>query len=204
MYARKEDLDMTSYERIIEICKDNSGIITAAQVAENNISSWYLTDMVNKGKLIRVARGIYGIEGGDYDDYYFFQLRNKRCIYSYSSALYLNGLTDRIPYQREVTVYKGYNSSHISDNTIIHHVNKALYTLGITNAETIFGNKVSTYDKERTICDLIAARKDIDVEVFSKAIKSYANDPGRDYKKLRRYAKAMKIETKLDEILEVI
>lgn len=68
----------------------------------------------------------------------------------------------------------------------------------------MFGNAVRTYDKERTICDLIANRKNIDVEIFSKAMKNYASDPERDYRKLRKYAAKMKIGEKVDSILEVL
>lgn len=195
---------MTKYEEIYKISCENNGVVTADTVAENNIDSWYLSDMVEKGKLTRVSRGIYTTEGGDYDEYYFFQLKNKRCIYSYSSALYLHGMTDRIPFKKEVTVYKGYNSSHIADGTVIHHVSKELHELGVTECRTIFGNTVRTYDIERTICDLIAHRKSIDTEIFTKALKNYANSSDKDYKKLRAYARKMKIGDKVDDILEVL
>ena len=68
----------------------------------------------------------------------------------------------------------------------------------------MFGNVVRTYDKERTICDLIANRKNIDVEIFSTALKNYASHPEIDYKKLRKYAAKMKISEKVDSILEVL
>lgn len=195
---------MTSYDKIYKICRENNGIITANQASENSIPSWYLSDLVRKGKLDRISRGIYITAGGDYDDYYFFQLKNSRCIYSFSSALYLHGLTDRIPFKKEVTVYKGYNGKHITDGTIVHYINKSIYDIGRTECETVFGNKVISYDKERTICDLISYRKNIDVEVFSKAVKTFASDPDRDYKKLRGYAREMNIQSKIDEILELI
>ena len=195
---------MTNYDKIKTICANNKGIITASMVAKENIPSWYLTDMVKKDQLIRVSRGIYMMESGEQDDYYFFQMKNSRCIYSFSSALYLHGMTDRIPFTKEVTVYKGYNSSHIKDNTIIHHVDKSIYEMGITECNTVFGNTVKVYDKERTICDLIVNRKNIDVEVFSKALRNYGSDPERDYRKLRKYAKKMNISEKVDSILEVL
>lgn len=195
---------MTNYEKIKMICDNNNGIITASMAAEENIPSWYLTDMVEKNQLFRIARGIYLTEGGDPDDYYFFQLTNHRCIYSFASALYLHGMTDRIPFSKEVTVYKGYNSSHITDDTIIHYVAKRIYEMGVIECDTMFGNTVRVYDKERTICDLIANRKSIDVEIFSKALRKYVSDPERDFRKLRQYAKAMKISEKVDSILEVL
>ena len=195
---------MTYYDLINNICNDNNGIITASQASDSNIPTWYLSDMVRKGDLVRVDRGIYTARNGDYDEYFFFQQRNKRCIYSYSSALYLLGMTDRIPFQKEVTAYKGYNSKHISDGTIIHYVSRKLHNLGVVEIETIFGNTVKTYNRERTICDIVYARKNIDVEIFSKAIRAYANSPDRDYKKLRSYAAEMKIAEKIDDLLEVI
>lgn len=195
---------MTYYDAINALCKEHNGVITSSMVREQDIPSWYLSDMVKKGTLQRITRGIYSVSAGDHDEYYFFQLTNSRCVYSYHSALYLHGMTDRIPFVKEVTVYKGYNSSHIRDDTIIHHVSKNIYELGITDAETIFGNPVKTYDKERTICDLVAGRKRIDTEVFSKALRAYVEDPDRDYKRLRSYARTMGIEEKLNDILEVL
>lgn len=195
---------MNYYDEIKKICKNNDGIITASTIAENNVPSVYLTKMVNNGSLIRIERGIYMSEGGDYDEYYFFQKRNTRCIYSFLSALYLHNMTERIPFQKEVTVYKGYNSSHIHDDVIVHHVKKEIYEMGIVEGKTVFGNIVKVYDKERTICDLIAKRKSIDVEIFSKAIKTYMQNPERDLNKLRAYAKIMKINEKVDDILDIL
>ena len=135
---------MTNYDLIMDLCKTNNGIITSEMVRDKDIPSWYLSDMVRRGLLQKEARGIYVDSPGNYDEYYSFQSRNSRCIYSFQSALYLLGMTDRVPYTKEVTVYKGYNSSHIKDDSVIHHVNKAIYDLGIVERETVFGNPVKT------------------------------------------------------------
>ncbi len=195
---------MTYYDEIRNIGRLQNGIITAASAAEKGIPSWYLSKMVRNGELQRVARGIYREGDGDYDEYYFFQLQNKRCIYSFASALYLLEMTDRVPYRSEVTVYKGYNSSHISEDVLIHHVNKEIYELGITECQTVFGNRVRVYDRERTVCDLIAHRSKIDTEMFSKAIRAYVQNAEKDYMSLRRYAGKMHIAEKVDQILEVV
>ena len=44
---------------IKNIIKENNGIITAREIKSHNIDSWYLTDMIRKGELERVSRGIY-------------------------------------------------------------------------------------------------------------------------------------------------
>ena len=73
-----------------------------------------------KGEIIRADRGIYIDSNGDYDEYYFFHNRCKVAVFSYVSALYLQGFTDIIPNEMEVTLYKGYNPHRISGSVRIH------------------------------------------------------------------------------------
>lgn len=39
--------------KIKKIIEKNNGIVTASEIAENSIDSWYLIDMVRNGKLER-------------------------------------------------------------------------------------------------------------------------------------------------------
>ena len=65
------------------------------------------------------------------------------------------------------------------------------------------GNQVRLYDKERCICDLIRARNDIDMQLFSGAIKIYfSNHP--DMRKLLKYGKQFGIEDKIRIYSEVL
>lgn len=67
----------------------------------------------------------------------------------------------------------------------------------------MFGNKVKVYDRERTICDLIKYRDKYDGETFVKAMKIYVSS-NSNQRKLFRYAKEMKIEKAVFEIMELI
>lgn len=160
--------------------------------------------MVATGELLRVARGIYIDSSGDYDEYYFFGMRHGVPIFSYVSALYLHDFTDIIPQEMEVTVYKGYNPHRLSKNVIIHYVTKEIYELGISECKTMFGNPVKTYDLERTICDLIKNRNEIETELFSTTISRYVRYQHKDLHKLYDYATKMKIYEKVKELIEVI
>lgn len=195
---------MDYYEKIFILANENNGIITNKMLKDRDIPSVYLTRMVKNGKLQRVDRGIYSTEEVMLDEYYLMYQKNKRAIFSFSSALYLHGLTDRIPYQMEITLPRSYNSSHIREDVIVHKVVKKYYTLGRTIKKTMFGNEVACYDMERTICDLVRFRDKIDVEIFKKAIIGYKNHPERDYQKLRQYAKTMRISKQINDLLDVI
>ena len=195
---------MDYIKKIKEKLNKTGGVITSKELKNSNIPTIYLTRMVEKGELIRVDRGIYIDSNGDYDEYYFFHNRCKVAVFSYVSALYLQGFTDIIPNEMEVTVYKGYNPHRISGNVRIHYVTKEIYDLGMTECQTMFGNTVKVYDLERTICDFIKNRSEIETELFSKTINKYVRYGNKDLNKLYEYSKKMKIYEKVKEILEVV
>ena len=192
--AQKEVVAVNEH-KIREMIKQNKGIITAKELTDNKIDLWYLTNLVKKGELERVVRGVYFDPNFDnYDELYFFQLQNKACIYSYQTALYLHRLTDRLPFVNEVTVKQGYNAWRIKDSVIVHQVKKEWYELGKAEIKTDMGNIVCAYDMERIICDLVRDRKNQDPEIFSKAWNLYIKKDSKDFG----------IAKKIDEILEVI
>lgn len=161
--------------------------------------------MVRNGKLERVTRGVYFDPSYDnYDELYFFQLQYKVCIYSYHTALYIHGLTERLPFINEVTVYQGYNTGRIKDKVIPHQVKKEWYEVGVVEAKTEIGNKVIVYDMERTLCDIVRDRNNQDPEIFSKAWNFYLKKDNKDIWKLRKYSNIFGISKQIEEILEVI
>lgn len=195
---------MDCIKKIKEKMNKTGGVITSKQLKDSNIPTIYLTRMVEKGELIRADRGIYIGSDGDYDEYYFFHNRYKVAVFSYVSALYLHQFTDIIPMEMEVTVYKGYNPHRISGNVRVHYVIKDIYDLGITECQTMFGNTVKAYDLERTVCDIIKNRSEIETELFSKTVNKYVRYKNKDFNKLYEYSKEMKIYEKVKEILEVV
>lgn len=195
---------MSYVEKIKRKMIQTGGIITSKELQDDNIPTIYLTRMTENGKLIRANRGIYIDSNGDYDEYYFFHKRYSVAVFSYLSALYLHQLTDIIPTDLEITVYKGYNPHRMDKSVRIHYVTRAIYDLGITECKTTFGNIVKVYDLERTICDFIKNRNEIETELFSKTMNRYVRDKNKDLNRLYEYSKKMRIYDKVKNILEVI
>lgn len=201
---QQEVKHLNHIEAIKEILEKNGGIVTSKEIREKNIPTIYLTRLVKDNELIRVDRGIYLDPNGDYDEYYFFSQRHQVPIFSYLSSLYLHKFTDIIPQEMEVTVYKGYNNPNFKDYIKVHFVPKDHYELGKTTLETAYGNTVRVYDIERTICDLIKSRNEIDSELFSKTLISYASYKNKNLNKLYEYSKKMNIFEKVKDIVELI
>ena len=194
-----------NYRKQIEIhLKESGGIITSAYCRENNIPTVYLSRLAKEGKLFRVQKGIYIIEDGDYDEYYFFQYQYRKAIFSYETALFLLGVTDKIPWRIDVTVYNGYKFNEKQDTLNINYVKKSIYNLGIIQKKTMFGNIVNVYSYERILCDFISNKEKMDTEVYVKLIRYYFKYKDKDIHSLYEIARKMGIEDKVREVMEVV
>jgi len=63
---------------------------------------------------------------------------------------------------------------------------------------------VKTYNKERTICDIIKKRNSLDIQVIAEAIKAYISGTDKNLLLLYKYAKLFRIEKPLRIYLEVL
>ena len=194
---------MNYEDKIEKYLKQSGGIITTAYCKENNIPTIYLSRLLKDGRLLKIKKGIYMTKDGDYDEYYFFQHQYKKAIFSYETALCLLGQTDKIPWNIDVTVYNGYKFNEKPNGFNVHYVKKSIYDLGVTQKSTMFGNKVKVYSYERTLCDFIAHKEEMDIEVYVKLIRSYSSYEERDVHSLYDIAMKMGIENKVREVMEV-
>ncbi len=67
----------------------------------------------------------------------------------------------------------------------------------------MYGNFIRVYSYERILCDFIAHKDKIDIEIYLKAIKSYQRYENRDLNKLLEIAQKMKIEKAVREVMEI-
>ena len=197
--------DNTNYSKLDRIFKTNGGYITREDIDNANIPSWFLSDFVKKNNLNKIAPGFYANDNFIVDDYLILQRRYPKYIYAGLSALYLLGLTDKIPTNIEVSAPQNYHPSRSKvDSLIIHKLsNSNIYELGIKEVKTMFGNIVKTYDEERTICDVIKYRDKYDSETFNKAIKYYIRTINNQFK-LFKYARELGVEKKVYEVMELV
>ncbi|WP_409228816.1 type IV toxin-antitoxin system AbiEi family antitoxin domain-containing protein [Gudongella sp. SC589] len=188
-----------------ELVEEYNGVITTKAAEENNIHREYLRELVREGELERVAHGVYITPDNWEDRMMILQLRRSKMIYSHETSLFLHDLTDWDPLQYVVTVPSGYNPSRLKkDGLRVHTVKKDLFNLGVCEVETIFGNKIKAYDKERTICDILRDRNNQDPAVVNEGVKNYLTRKDKDINKLIKYAEILRIEAVLRQFLEVL
>ena len=192
------------YKKILKIMKNNNELITPAQLEEKGISRVYLSKMQEEGIIERIERGIYVTKDFKYDEYYLFQLKYPKAIFSYNTALYFYQMTERTPIKMDVTVYREYNPHRFKDLVNVYKVSKELYDLGVIEKKSPQGMKVKTYNLERTVCDIIRDKDSIDIEIRNKAIKKCIKNKEFNASKMFEYAKKMNIYDKVKNYMEAI
>ncbi|MEI3178615.1 MAG: hypothetical protein V8S31_10155 [Lachnospiraceae bacterium] len=83
-----------------------------------------------------------------------------------------------------------------------YRVESELVTLGETEGEIDF-HKVRIYDRDRTICDVLRNMNKMDKEVFNKAVQGYVKDPKKNIPNLIEYAKVLRVQTRVKELIGV-
>jgi len=191
---------------IKKIAENSEGVITTKQIEDAGLSRTVIKNYVDQELLMRESHGIYTLSTDFVDDYKLIQKRSEKIIFSYGTALYLHGMSDRVPYILDLSVPQGYNVSRIKKyhpNFRFHYVKKELWYLGIVKIRAPMGAEVKVYDKERCICDLINNKKEMDMQLYVHAIKEYFSSGG-NVRKILQYGKAFGIEDKIRTYMEVL
>ncbi len=196
---------MTHNEEIDKIVERNEGMIGTAQVVREGISKPLFYDYLRKNNFEKVAPGIYSSPDAWVDEMYIIHLRFGQAVFSHETALYLHDLTDREPLKYSLTVNNGYNPTQMTKEGIkVYTVKRELHDIGIISMNTPFGHRVPIYDMERTICDIVRSQRNIEIQVFSEALKNYAASKDKDLQKLMQYAAQFHVSRLLRQYMEVL
>ena len=187
------------------ILLQNGGTITTAQANAVGISNERLRLLVKAGELERVTFGVYISPDEFVDNMYVAQLRRPKIIYSHETALLLHDLTDRDPISYTVTVPTGYNATRLrGDGFAVFTIKRELHEVGATQLSTVFGHDVVAYNLERTICDCIRSRNQMDIAVVTDAIKRYVRRKEKNLNALMQFAEMFNITKSLRSYMEVL
>ena len=194
------------YKKSLEkLIIEKGGLITTKEVEAAGIPRYYLTWLTREGKLKRVAHGVYTRSQQPDDKLYRLQARSNRIIFSHETALYLHGLTSRGPLECSVTVPRGYNGSNLREEGIrVYTVKKENFQMGVVNLKSNYGREIKVYDKERTICDLVRNRNNMDITILNEGIKKYIDAPDRNISLLLKYSKELNVQKIITNYMEIL
>ena len=194
------------WEKFKMIAENSEGFITTGQVEQAGVSRPMIKKYVDSGQLQRIRKGLYVLKDSFPDELAVYQARSSKIVYSYGTALFLWGMTDRVPHVIDMTAPHGHNLSRIfgaEQNVRFHYVQKSFYPIGITETKTPQGSTVQLYDRERCICDLIRDKTQMDMQLYTQAIQDYfKNKP--NCRRLIKYGKQFGVEETIRTYMEVL
>lgn len=195
-----------NYNEILDrMVEDGNGYLLTSQVVSNGINKTALAAYVKNRKMERVGHGLYLAQDEWADELFQISILNQRAVFSHETALHLHGLMEREPTVISVTVPAGYNATHLRRRGLrVYQVKLDVAELGIVMAVTGLGNEVRTFDMERTICDLISCKEEMDVQVFQYAMKEYMASKHKNLGNLMLYAKRFQMEAVVRLYTEVM
>ena len=197
---------MSDYDTILQIAKINNGIFKTKMIVEAGIRKEKIKDLVESGKIEHIGHGYYAIQSNCTDKYYEIQQRCSKAIFSFETAAYLWNLTNIEPKVLDCTVPRGYNTSRLNIGTNIqfHYTLQDFYEIGLVEGHSPQGSSIYLYDRERTICDLIRHRKQIQPAIYSQMINSYFKSREKNIQKLAKYSRIFHVGKELEMYMEVL
>ena len=196
---------MNISDQIIQLARENNGVITTSVLSEKGILRGNLKKLVDTGRVEKTARGVYILPEMWEDEFVNLQARFKKGIFSNETALFLWDLTDRTPNRYDMTFPDNYNVTNAKNEGIsCSRVKREWYKEGEVQKKSPGGNKVIAYNMERTLCDILRKRSGIDTGVITESFKRYTARKDKNIPLLSEYAKIFRVEEKVRRYLEVL
>ncbi|MCL1809562.1 MAG: type IV toxin-antitoxin system AbiEi family antitoxin domain-containing protein [Clostridiales bacterium] len=197
---------MSKFDALDLLVQANMGLIRTSDATEAGVSRTYFSKFVKVRGLERVKQGLYVLRDMCNSGMHVVQTRCPEAVFSHETALYLLGLADcepdryTITLSRKRTVAKG-----LPEKTVkAFKVNSALFDKGVVYVNSSAGHTLRTYCAERTICDLIRNRLEVDIQDLRIPIEKYIKQENKDIPLLMHYAKTFSIEKIVQQYLDLL
>ena len=181
-------------------------IMTTAQL---NLEKLYYRDiqqMLKKGMIEKVKRGYYHwIEDNDCKEVVIINKLFPDAILCMETALFYYSYSDRNPAEWHIAIDKNASRQRTKiDYPFVraYRIESDLLLIGETKGEIDF-TPVRIYDRDRTMCDVLKNMNKMDREIFNKSIQGYVKDPQKNIPNLMRYAKELRVQKRVKDLIGV-
>ena len=198
---------MNKKEIVQKVIKDKGGIAKTSDFTASGIKNYEVAALCKKGFIERIRRGFYQLPySNQITEEQLIQELLPQGIVCVESALFHYGYSDFAPREWSVAVPRtAFRSVKKIEEFPIkaYYIQKGFLTIG-KSVDNFNGVELAVYDRERTICDCFKYRTKLDNETFNKAVNAYAADGNKNLANLSKYAKEMKLYTKVMNVMEVL
>lgn len=197
---------MQSIEEIKELFARYGNVMRTEELNENKIYYRNIQSLLENGSIEKLRQGYYFlVDDSETSEVNMIQRLFPDAVLCMNTALFYHGYSDRTPSQWHLAVDK--NSARYKIKIEYPFVKTYLFephilSIGLSE-KGIDEKQVRIYDKDRTICDCLRYMGKMDKEIFHKAIQCYVNDPKKNIPNLMQYAKKLRVQKKVKDLIGV-
>ncbi len=193
-------------EKIKNIFLQYDGVMSTAELSNEKVYYNDIKFLLESGYIEKIRRGFYHwYEALDYGDIIILKKLYPDAILCDESALIFYGYSDRNPTEWNIAISKNASRYRLKVNYLrikAKRLDPSVLAIGKVECE-INDIKIYIYDRDRTICDVLKKMNHMDREVLNKAIQKYIADPQKNITNLLSYAKKLRIENKVKNMIGV-
>ncbi|EMF0094436.1 hypothetical protein O1F49_002665 [Enterococcus hirae] len=187
-------------EKLKSVFEQYNGTLPSKIAFQYGIDKETLRKAYLRGDIERHMRGVYNLTENAFDEMFALQSIYSKGVYSHESALYLHFYGTNVSHNYVMTFPEGYHASSLKNSHIIVYNKKIpFYQLGISSAETMVGNKVYVYDKEKTILDMLSSGSAHEYDI-REMLEEYKVDEEKNINRLINYAEILGQERLLERV----
>ena len=194
-------------EILKKVIENNNGIAKTSDFAANGITKYEVAAFCKEGVVERIRRGFYQLpQSTILTEEQLIRELLPQGIICVESALFHYGYSDFSPREWSIAIPRTATRAVKNMEKFpirAYYIQKEFLNIGKSTGN-FNGVILSVYDRERTICDCFKYRTKLDNEIFNKAVNAYAADEKKNLANLSKYAKEMKLYTKVMNVMEVL
>lgn len=198
-------LDKKAHAQKVIINK--GGIAKTEDFVLAGIKNYEVAALCKEGVIERIRRGFYQLpQSVIATDEQLIKELLPRGIICVESALFHYGYSDFSTRKWSIAVPRTASRTvkQVQEISLkAYFIQKNVFNLGKVT-DNFNGVSLAVYDRERTLCDCFKYRTKLDNEIFNKAVNAYAVDDNKNLANLSKYAKEMKLYTKVMNVMEVL
>lgn len=194
-------------ETVKRVLENKGGIAKTADFTAEGMKNYDVAALCKEGFIERIRRGVYQFpQSNQTTEEQLIRELLPQGIVCVESALFHYGYSDFAPREWSVALPRTASRAikKIEEFPIrAYYIQKQFFQMGKIT-DDFNGVALAVYDRERTICDCFKYRTKLDSETFNKAVNAYATDENKNLANLSKYAKEMKLYTKVMNVMEVL
>ena len=193
------------YDKVRNISEKYKGYIDTEDLMKEGLTNRQIGLLTAEEKLEKIAHGHYWVNSDAYgkpEDYKAVEVArvNENAVICADSACYYMGLIDVEPQVLSIATKRSdRHKMKMNFEVSRHYFSEQAFEVEKHVFDTKYGS-YNVYGIDRSVCDCIRFREDIDKDIFELVIENYRRYDKKNEERLMAYAKAMRIGRQVERI----